>query len=228
MNGYGTQKSGILSIALTPVLIIVIALGIFVYNLVGTITALSNGGNIVVTQEAYDQHIGNIEKVAVSEGQDKDGTIILTFFYDVDTNTVTPDMKAGSNIMNEVTDLISKVEVYDSIKTYESTFVNDLSTIIIKLADDIQKLELNSNYIKKYDPAKLPESTLVQLEGKSHVDDTNGTLAAAIKTFSEKTGISLVVSVDSSADVFGRTTPWKDIIIEVALLAFSVYMHVPS
>lgn len=217
-------KAGLFSILSTPILVIVIALGIFAYNLVGTISAISNGGNIVVTQEAYDQHIANIEKAAISEGQDKNGTIILTFFYDVDTNTVTPDMKAGSNIMNEVTDLLSKSEAYDSVKTYESTFVSNLIAVLNKMATDIQGLELNSNFIKKYDPAKLPEATLVQLEGKSHVDDSAGTLDAAIKSFSEKTGIALIVSVDSSADVFGRSAPWKDILIEVALLAFAVYM----
>ena len=229
MYGNGTRQGaqarvGLFSILSTPILVIVIALGIFAYNLVGTIKAISNGGNIVVTQEVYDQHIANIENAAVSEGQDKNGTIILTFFYDADTNTVTPDMKAGSNVMNEVTDLLSKSEAYDSIKTYESTFVSDLSAILDKMANDIQGLELNSNYIKKYDPEKLPESTLVQLEGKSYVDDSQGTLASAIKSFSEKTGIALIVSVDSSAGVFGRTAPWKDIIIEVALLAFAVYM----
>ena len=228
MTGNGARQGGarvgLFSIVLTPIIIIVVALGIFIYNLVGTIGALVNGGNIVVTQEAYDEHIGNIEKATVKEGQDKDGVIILTFFYDPDNNTVTPDMKAGSNVMNEVTDLMSKVEAYDKVKTYEATFVSDLSEVLNKLADDIQKLELNSNYIKKYDPAKLPASTFVQLEGKSCVEGNSDALMAAVKSFNEKTGLALVVSVDSSEAVFGRTTPWKDIIIEVALLAFSVYM----
>ncbi len=230
MTGYagnqnnGRGNAGLISIMLTPILIIAVALGIFIYNLVGTISALSNGGEIVVTQEAYDAHIASIEKQAIAEGKDKDGTIILTFYYDEDTGAVTPDMKAGTNLMNEVTDLLSNAAVYDSIKTYSDTFKADLVAVLNKAADDIVKLDLNSNYIKKYDPAKLPASQLVKLEGTSFIDDSDGAVAEAVKIFSEKTGIALVVSVDSSAAVFGRTTPWKDIIIEVALLAFSAYM----
>ena len=207
MTGYagnqnnGRGNAGLISIMLTPILIIAVALGIFIYNLVGTISALSNGGEIVVTQEAYDAHIASIEKQAIAEGKDKDGTIILTFYYDEDTGAVTPDIKAGANLMNEVTDLLSNAAVYDSIKTYSDTFKADLVAVLNKAADDI-----------------------VKLEGTSFIDDSDGAVAEAVKSFSEKTGIALVVSVDSSAAVFGRTTPWKDIIIEVALLAFSVYM----
>ena len=230
----GAPKVSLLRIILTPILIIALVLGIFIYNLVDTIGILTRGGELVYVEETFTTHLNGVYNAGVKDAKATDSALAIIFLYDVDTNTMNYEIKAGSNLMNEVTDLFGSDKAFGkylndskivSRTDYTKTFAKDLGKVMSSMAKEIEELDLYSVFVKRYaEDTSFPDAKLHTEKNVSMALDNSVELESALAAFTEETGIPVIVSVGTYEGLFGRTMPWTDILFEVLLLAVAAYM----
>ena len=232
--GQGAQRGGLLSVILMPLLLIVLVLGLLIYNLVGTIGILSRGGEFVYVEETFKTHLNGVYNAGVKDVKATDSALAIIFLYDVDKNTMSYEVKAGSNLMNEVTDLFGVDKDFGKLLNdnkvvsrtdYSKTFAEDLGKVMNKMATKINELNLNNVFVRKYESdTTFPDAMLRTDEKVSMSLDNSDALKSALAEFTAETGVPVIVSVGTYEGLFGRTIPWTGILFDVLLLAVAAYL----
>lgn len=229
-GNYGQQGRGnvsLFSVISTPIIILVLATVLLVYNLIGLIGVLVNGGEIVYEQETLDNYIsstydGNFKKASAP----KSG-LVLMFFYNEDTDTIEYTVKAGSNVSTYASAVFgtdSKFGEYLKknlkMENYKATVGDTLAGAIDQMAKEINSLKLMSNFVYQHDVTNMPKAEAYVKKGAEEAfsQDTAGKITAALERFYAATGIYAVVSLDTSVNAFGRTIPTTDILMVVLIL----------
>ena len=230
----GAPRVRLLNVVLTPILIIALVLGIFVYNLIGTIGILTRGGELIYTDDAFKPHMENVYNAGVKDAKATDSALAIIFLYDVDTNTMNYEIKAGSNLMNEVSDLFGSDKAFGKLLNdnkivrrtdYSKTFAEDLGKVMIKMADKVNELNLNNVFVRKYaENTSFPDAKLHTEKNVSMELNNTAALESALATFTAETGVPVIVSVGTYEGLFGRTFPWTGILFDVVLLAIAAYL----
>lgn len=215
-------KVSLLNVILTPILIIAIALGFMIYNLVSLIPTLANGGNIAYDQTVLDEYQTKEYNSAFKNAPAEGNGLVITFMYNEDTNAMEYVIKAGNNLRTQVTDIF-KVEgefgqylnKHATSDNYKATFSKSLVNAMDHMAKEVTELDLTDVFNKNYKDGQMPEPKLVDKSGFSlDVKAVN----AELKEFYDETGISVTVVVDNAAKVFGRSIPVTDILLMVLIL----------
>ena len=222
-RGYNQQqKVGLLNVIMTPIIILVIATAILIYNLVSLIGVLVNGGEIVYDQTVLDEYVSKAYNGAYETSSAKESGLAIIFFHNEDTNAVEYLVSPGSNISSYVTEIFGTESEFGKYlnenvhkDSYKETLASDLSSAIIHMADKVAELDLISNFVKNHDLSNMPVSHLV--DNTAFALDAS-TVNSALNTFTEATGIPVVMVVDSAEAVFGRTIPTTDILMVVLIL----------
>ena len=219
-------KVGLINVIAMPIVIIALATGILIYNLVSTISILANGGEIVYDEEVLNTYLTtNYSDSFKGTGVEQQSGMVIFFLYNEDTNQMEFTIKPGSNIRSDVTAIFatdSEFGTYlkNNVKSdsYEATLSKSLSGVMTHMAEKVEKLDLTSNFSKNYDESKMAGSALKIKEGFGFTvknDEINASLAA----FEAETGIPVVIVLDTAVNAFGRTTPVTDILMIVLLVA---------
>ena len=93
------------------------------------------------------------------------------------------------------------------------------------MADRIEALRLDSSFI---DPS-IGTKTSSHLTNKSNLSMDTSHTDKALKEFTERTGIPLVVVVNEDVNVFGKTqngSDWFTVILSLALIGLAIYLIV--
>ena len=235
-NRYGAPvKSSLLSVIAMPIILIGVALAIFIYNLIPLVGVLSNGGAITCTEEAFNDYVDDTYAEGIKGASAKYSALVIVCFYNEDTGSMDYNIKAGKNLMNEVSDLFGSGKSFSKLfsdsktvrtKDYKKTFAQDLGQVMETMVEKVNELELNNVFIRKHAAdATFADSKLIVNEKTSYDIENKDQLTAALATFTAETGIPVIVSVDSLEKIAGgRTIPWTDILLVVAILALTAYL----
>ena len=229
-GNYGQQGRGnvtLFSVISTPILILVLATVLLVYNLIGLIGVLVNGGEIVYAEETLNNYINTTYDNSFKNSSAKNSGLVLMFFYNEDTNTMEYTVKAGSNVSTYASAVFgtdSKFGAYLEknlkMENYKATFGDTLAAAIDQMAKDIEELKLMSNYVYEHDVSKMPvpQATVKKGAGDIFSNETADKISAALVRFQAETGLYMVMSLDTSVNAFGRTIPTTDIFMVVLIM----------
>ena len=110
---------------------------------------------------------------------------------------------------------------YVNSSSYKYSLDSDLAKIVDHMKDQIVALDDFSYHNAPQADSHLTNKTTLEL--------TQSTVDTALESFTEATGISFVIVVDESEDVFGRTMSGDSIfalIIAVALIVLAIWLIV--
>ena len=226
-NQQGRGNVTLFSVIATPVIILVLAAVLLVYNLIGLIGTLVNGGNIVYEEEALNNYISTTYDGSFKSSSAKNSGVVLMFFYNEDTNTMEYTIKAGSNVSTYATAVFgtdSKFGAYleKNLKmdNYKATFGDTLAAAIDQMAKEIKDLKLMSNFVYQHDISNMPKSEAIVKKGADDVfsKENADKITAALGRFQAETGLYMVMSLDTAVNAFGRTVPTNDIFMVVLIL----------
>ena len=232
----GAPQQTLLSVILTPILLLALVVGVLIYNLVGLIGVLSKGGNINYDQTLVNNYLTAAEKAAFEGVSARDNCLSICVFYDENDNSLRYDITGGTNIRSEARNYFSTngklgalVQNYLNDEKNKGNFVGALTSSIYGVADEIVKLNLTSSftYNRVVDPTNraYPDVTLVELNSQTHETYISVAEAAYIESalvyLEEKTGIVVDLQIDTSVHAFGKNVPAMDVLMVVLLAAIA-------
>lgn len=230
-GNYGQQGRGnvsLFSVISTPIIILVLAAVLLVYNLVGLIGVLVNGGEIVYEQEALDSYMATAYDDNYKKASAPKSGIVLMFFYNEDTNSLDYTYKAGSNVSTYVSGLFATDGKFDKyleknlkMDNYKATLGDTFVKAIEETTKELKDLKLMANFVFEHDTKNMPKSQAVVKKGaeSAYSTDSLAKVSTALAKFQAETGVYLVMSFDTSVNAFGRTIPTTDIFMVVLLVA---------
>jgi len=226
-NQQGRANVSLFSVILTPIIILALATALLVYNLIGLIGALVNGGEIVYAEEELNSYIGKAYDDSFKNSSAKNSGVVLMFFYNEDKNALEYTIKAGSNVSTYATAVFGTDSKFGSyleknlkMDNYKATVGDTLAAAIDQMAKEIKDLKLMSNFIYQHDTKNMPKSEAIVKKGAEETfsKENADKITAALERFHAETGLYMVMSLDTSVNAFGRTIPTKDIFMVVLIL----------
>lgn len=115
----------------------------------------------------------------------------------------------GDNISDEINNMFGEYTeygeaLYNNIDEYFSySLDSDIADVVEAMTDHITKLGLNSSFYWESDRSNLADSKFVNM---TSMDLTTEIVHRALVDFTDKTGIPMVIVVDSAEKVFGAVT----------------------
>ena len=115
----------------------------------------------------------------------------------------------GDNITDEINNMFGEYTeygeaLYNNIDEYFSySLDSDIADVVEAMTDHITKLGLNSSFYWESDRSNLAEPKFINM---TTMDLTTEIVHRALTDFTEKTGIPMVIVVDSAEKVFGAVT----------------------
>lgn len=230
----GAQQQSLFSVILTPVILLVLVVGMLIYNLVGLIGVLVKGGNINYDEKVVNTYLDNAYNKAFENVTAKDSGITICFFYDKDDKSLRFETRGGDNIRPEAKALLkpdgklgSAIQEYLKKEENRSNFAGCLSNAFYVVTDEITKLKLTNSftYVRDYGNMPDPFVSLVELNSETKEtfieQDKAGDIENALMYLKSYTGITVNVTVDTSEHAFGRNVPMMDVLMVVLLLAIA-------
>lgn len=235
-GGGGGCIGGLLGMLMAPIILLLVV-GILLVSMVGNaVTGFINGGSIIYDEEQFqdyaNQRYAEVFGGAPSELYEDNMLIIFTTYEEYDGYECIAWV--GYNVRSEVSDLFGAAgtpfytAVQGSInqKLYKYSLTPNLVSVMERMTDTVEGLDLDSSYYTEYDHSKAAKSRLLnytdlQIDA-NFVDE-------ALEKFTEATGIPVAIVVDTGENVFGKTLPILEVIIIialVALMAYAIYMIV--
>lgn len=186
----------------------------------------------------FKKHNG---KVVEGKNAQQSGIAIL-FFYNEDKGIIEHTVKMGTNVSSKVQAAFSgetsAMNKYLTEKVNKEGRKDSLAKVLTglmkELGEEIDGYDLTSPFVQKTELDKVPASAaiIMPVEKKNEKaqpltteDGTalmsvadEATLSKAMVEFTNKTGIPVVMSIDTSVRAFGRTIPTSDIFMVVLLM----------
>ena len=228
-GNYGQQHRGhisLFSVISTPVLIILLATALLVYNLITLIGVLVNGGEIVYEEETINKYVSSVYDGSFKKASAPKSGLAIMFFYNEDTNVMEYTIKAGANVSTYVTAIFATDSKFGTLlksnvkmESYKTSLAAGLSTTMAKMADEVVKLDLISNFVYNHDMGNMPSSVAIVKDKNVISEENAAVITEALEKFTKETGIPVVMTIDSAVNAFGRKIPVTDILMVVLLIA---------
>ena len=221
--GFGFFGGGLLGIILAPIIVILFALlflGIYLYS---TVTIIANGGQVV-----YDDD--KLEAYAMSEYekyfQESEDNILITVLTSEDNSQYCCTAIRGENLNYKVFNMFGSdnTEFVDAItssipENYEHSLDFNLAEAMDKMKNSVNSLGLDSSYQDGIYVSNKADSRLVNYTSLTMKDKV---VNDSLNSFTEETGVPVVIVVETVENVFGKTMPTGSIVLLLALVALIV------
>ena len=226
--GYGGGcLGGLMGALLAPIIILMLVL-IMAFTMVGSALTNAANGGIISYNEATFQDYANTEyyKAFGTSGATEDN-ILIVFLTNEESDGYYCIAWVGDNIQSKINLMFGDdttpfgQAILGSVddEFYAYSLDSGLAMVMTTMADEIEKLDLDSSFKKEYSHEKSPQSHLVNYTDLSL---TSATVNDALEEFTSKTGIPAVIVVEDMEAVFGKNLPLSDIIILVILAVVAV------
>ena len=224
----GAPRQSLFSVIMTPLIITILATGLLIYNLIGLIGVLVNGGEIVYEEETLNAYKTDAykENFKFEGATGTQNGLTLMFFYNEDLDTVECTYVVGTNIQNSISNLLNSetegigaaLERHSKVGNYKDTVVANISAAIDEIAESIEELDLINSFVKHYSSKNIGDPA-VKVKDESFITQKSADeLLPHLVEFEAKTGIPVYVVIDTAVNAFGRTIPVTDILMVVLIL----------
>lgn len=220
--GGGGCLGGLLGMIFVPVVVILMIILLIVGSLgLSDNVVIDNYDEGVFQEFAYDRYMQ-----VFSAESDKEDQILLVFVAYEDNYTFNYIALTGDHIDRKIDNMFGSDNATElgrlmnnSISEYyKYSLDSNLAQVIDSLTEKVTALELESSFTCKTEHAAVR----AELINETDLPLTSSTVVDALKDFTEQTGISFVVLVADSEDVFGTAMPRNSIATKALLVVLIV------
>ena len=211
-----------------PVVVLIIAVTILLSSFGGALSSALHGGEVTYSEDAIQDYADEQYAAEFGNSAAYEDHILLVFLTCEDNYYFYYIPWIGDNITGGTRDLFDSrgelnraLNSYVNSSSYKYSLDSDLAKVVDHMKDQIVALDDFSYHTAPQADSHLTNKTTLEL--------TQSTVDTALESFTEATGISFVIVVDESEDVFGRTMSGDSIfalIIAVALIVLAIWLIV--
>lgn len=219
-----------------PVILVLIVAVIGIGFIGDAFTNIKNGGSIEYNERAFQDYANAHYAAEFENSSEYEGNLLLFFLTNEENDGyyalawVGDDIRDEINVMfgDETTVFGTTVLATINAELYTYSLDSNLASVAGKMAQKIKA--------KGFDSSFKPTSGITEVTGvESHLTNktalplTEKTVNDALVSFTEETGIPIVIVVDEAEAAFGVTPPTADIVIVIvffALIALAVFLIV--
>lgn len=229
----GGCLGGLLGMFLGPIILIIMA-AVMVFSYVGTaFTEVSQGGAVVYDEEVF-QDYADSQYAAEFGSTAYEDNILLVFLTDETSSSYCYIAWVGDHIAtdinyqfgNEYTELGDAMSACINTANYKYSLDSNLAQVVAQMQKNVTELGLESAFV--CEERREADSHLTNRTDLSLTADTVNT---ALESFTQATGIPMVIVVDEMEDVFGKTVSKGSVVtlvIGALLLILAIYLIVKA
>lgn len=225
----GGQQPSLVSVIMTPVILLVLVTVLLISNLVGLIGVLSKGGNINYDEEVVTKYLTTANDKAFKTSSAPGNGYTICVFYDENDKTLLFETAGGNNIRTEAKAFLKPdgklgtlMQDYLKDEKNRTNFAGCIASSIYGATDEIVKLNLTDSFTYKSDKTNMPAPAVaVDESAKELIKDGSAAVLLALQYLEDKTGITVNLTFDTSAHAFGKKVPVTDVLMVVLLVAIA-------
>ena len=215
------------SIFIVPIILILVC-GIMIFSIVGgAISNVQNGGIISYDEAVFQNYADQQYQAAFGDSSAPEDNILIVFLTNEESDGYYVIAWVGDNINYQINEqfgaegsVFGNAMLSSVNAEYHAYSVDkNLATVMNKMSDRVQSLNLESSFDTEEDHSRLAKSRVINY---SHLSITEKTVNDALEQFTADTGIPAVIVVDTMENVFGKTVPTSTIITLLVLVVIIV------
>lgn len=222
----GGLLGGLLGIILLPIIAIFLSVILLIVNLYTTISVIAQGGQIVYDENTFQTYALEQYNKYVKAGDAHEDYLFVTFLTYEDNYEFNYLGLVGTNVKSKIIKMMgnNNTELGYAINSsmpqnYANSFDSGIVLAMDTLADYVAyalhgESPFNEESGEEHMTSKMINYSPLNMDEKS--------VNSALNRFTDKTGIPVVVLVDTAENVFGKTMPVANIVISVITLAVIV------
>lgn len=233
--GYGGGcLSGLIGALMAPIILLLLV-GVFFVSYIGTaMTNVANGGIVSYNEETFQKYANDRYYEEFATASAFEDNLLIVFLTNEESDGYYAIAWIGDNVRTDINLMFG--DEYTAFGRAMRGSVNaeyhayslsaNLAAVMETMTDEIEGLGLPSSFKTERDHSKMVES---HLTNRSHLTMNPETVNTALQQFTEETGISAVIVVDTMENVFGKNIPLSDIVmllIMVGLIVLAIYLIV--
>ena len=232
--GGGGCLGGLLGILMMPFIILLVA-GMFLSMTIGSsLTALKNGGRVVYSEAAFQDYANAQYASAFSASSAYEDNLLLVFLTNEEADGYYSIAWIGDNVKSEISKMFGDEStefgyvVLGNINNsyYAYSLDSNLATIVETMEEHVSRLGLESSFKKQSDRSSMTEPAFIN---NTNFSMTQSTVEDALDSFTEATGIPVVIVVEDMEEVFGKSMTSEDIggiLISLGFIAVAIFLIV--
>ena len=235
-GGFGPRRhrhyyggGGLFNALMFPIFITIIITAMLISMLADGFGSILNGGRIVYDEKEFERYANNAYISEFGTSSATEDNILIVFLTNEEYDGYYTIAWVGDNVQYKINESFGDQTtafgsaMHSSINSeyYEFSLASNLAMAVSKMTGTIEGMGLTSSFITKKDHGNLTPS---HVTNKSELALNEETVNVALREFTEKTEIPMVIVIDTVENVFGKSFSTTDIVIIIALLALAVGM----
>lgn len=212
-----------------PIFITIIITAMLISMLADGFGSILNGGRIVYDEKEFERYANNAYISEFGTSSATEDNILIVFLTNEDYDGYYTIAWVGDNVQYKINESFGDQTtafgsaMHSSINSeyYEFSLASNLAMAVSKMTGTVEGMGLTSSFITKKDHGNMTPS---HVTNKSELALNEETVNVALREFTEKTEIPMVIVIDTVENVFGKSFSPTDIVIIIALLALAVGM----
>lgn len=219
-----------------PIVIILVCVVVLFGTIGSAFTNVASGGQIAYDEPQIQQYADNEYAKAFSGTSAYEDNLLIVLLSNEAADGYYCIAWIGDNIDGKIINMFGDettafgraVQGNVNSEYYAYSLDSNLASVMETMTDKVTALGLESSFRKQMDHSKTVESHVVNY---TELSITEETVNYALEEFTEKTGISAVIVIDTTENVFGRTLSFADIFTVILVLigiGFAIYLIVKA
>lgn len=205
----GGCLGGLLGMLMLPFLLVMMAIALVISSVSSSMMVLKDGGIVPYNEETFQDYAN--QQYLAEFGSSEDGIVVV--FLTAENNYdycyigwVGDHLNADVNYLFGAEGTALGNGIYAEVPdNYKYSLDSNLANVTDRLASEINRLNLTTNYRCSEDRSNLPS----RLVNRSALDLNAETVNLSLTAFTEQTGIPMTIVVDEMEDVFGKEMPFS-------------------
>ena len=220
---------GLFNALMFPIFITIIITAMLISMLADGFGSILNGGRIEYDEKEFERYANNAYISEFGTSSATEDNILIVFLTNEDYDGYYTIAWVGENVQYKINESFGDQTtafgsaMHSSINSeyYEFSLASNLAMAVSKMTGTVEGMGLTSSFITKKDHGNMTPS---HVTNKSELALNEETVNVALREFTEKTEIPIVIVIDTVENVFGKSFSPTDIVIIIALLALAVGM----
>ncbi len=230
--GGGGCLGSLMGMILMPVILILLSVVLLFSSLGNAYSVFSQGGVITYNEEEFQDYADAQYAAEFGNTTAYEDNILIVFLTDDEYYDYCYIAWVGDHILtdinlmfgNDQTTLGRSIAASVNASNYKYSLDSNLAQVVDQMKNSIVDKGIDS-----FTCMENHNQVESHLTNKTEMDLTESTINTALQSFTDETGISMVVVVENMEDVFGKEIPASTIgtaIIAVGLIVLAIYLIV--
>ncbi|MBR0454812.1 MAG: hypothetical protein IIX25_04050, partial [Clostridia bacterium] len=220
---------GLFNALMFPIFITIIITAMLISMLADGFGSILNGGRIVYNEKEFERYANSAYISEFGTSSATEDNILIVFLTNEEYDGYYTIAWVGENVQYKINESFGDQTtafgsaMHSSINSeyYEFSLASNLAMAVSKMTGTVEGMGLTSSFITKKDHGNMTPS---HVTNKSELALNEETINVALREFTEKTEIPMVIVIDTVENVFGKSFAPTDIVIIIALLTLAVGM----